>query len=146
MVFKQWDYTTGVSVPTFKQAFTNMDEFLSSFYFSPSERLVPMDVVEQDNNYELRIAIPGVTRDDIKIDVKEGCLTVEAKKPSTDEEVDYIYKGLSSFEFSRSFSGLDENLRVDMEHITSKYKNGLLSIILPKKQEAIPREISVEVT
>ena len=146
MTFKQWNYNTGVSVPAFKQVFTSMDKFLNSFYFSPSERLVPMDVVEQEDSYELRIAIPGVTRDDIKIDVKDGCLTVDAKKPSPDEEVNYLYKGLSSFEFSRSFSGLDENLRVDMEHITSRYKNGLLSISLPKKTEDLPREISVEVS
>ena len=123
-----------------------MDKFLNSFYFSPTERLVPMDVVETDSTYELRIAVPGLAKDDIKVDVKEGNLMVEAKKVDDGGEENYLYKGLSSFEFNRSFSALDENLKVDMESISSKYRNGLLIISLPKKKEAMPREISVEVS
>ena len=140
----KWDYGSS-NLPVFKQAFTNMDNFLNSFYFSPADRLVPMDVVEKETSYELRIAIPGLSKDEIKVDVKSGCLLVEAKKVTGDEEENYLYKGLSSFEFNRSFSDLDENLKVDMESISSKYRNGLLTIELPKKKEALPREISVEV-
>ena len=146
MSLQRWDYTSGQGIPAFKTVFTSMDKFLNSFYFSPTERLVPMDVVETDNSYELRIAIPGLTKDDIKVDVKAGCLYVEAKKVEGDEEDNYLYKGLSSFEFNRSFSDLDENLKVDMESISSKYRNGLLIISLPKKKEALPREISVDVS
>ena len=141
----RWNYGT-TSLPAFKQVFTNMDKFLNSFYFSPADRLVPMDVIEKDTAYELRIAIPGLTKEDIKVDVKSGCLTVEAKKDKLNEDENYIYKGLSSYEFNRSFSDLDENLKVDMENISSKYRNGLLTISLPKKKEALPREISVEVS
>ena len=145
MSLQRWNYGS-TSIPAFKQVFTNMDKFLNSFYFSPTERLVPMDVVETDSAYELRIAVPGLAKDDIKVDVKSGCLTVEAKKVEESGEDNYLYKGLSSFEFNRSFSDLDENLKVDMEKIVSKYRNGLLIISLPKKKEALPREISVEVS
>jgi len=146
MSLQRWNYTSGQGIPAFKTVFTSMDKFLNSFYFSPTERLVPMDVVETDNTYELRIAVPGLAKDDIKVDVKSGCLTVEAKKVNDNDDENYLYKGLSSFEFNRSFSDLDENLRVDMESISSKYRNGLLIISLPKKKEAMPREISVEVS
>ena len=146
MTLPRWNYSSGQGIPAFKTVFTSMDKFLNSFYFSPTERLVPMDVVETDNSYELRIAIPGLTKDDIKVDVKAGCLYVEAKKVEGDEEDNYLYKGLSSFEFNRSFSDLDENLKVDMESISSKYRNGLLIISLPKNKEALPREISVDVS
>jgi len=145
MSLKRWNYNSGQEIPAFKTVFTNMDKFLNSFYFSPTERLVPMDVVEIENAYELRIAIPGLTKDDIKVDVKEGCLSVEAKKVE-EEDANYLYKGLSSFEFNRRFSDLDENLKVDMGSISSKYRNGLLIISLPKKKEAMPREISIEVS
>ena len=141
----KWSYGN-TDLPAFKQAFTNMDKFFNSFYFSPTERLVPMDVVERDESFELRIAIPGFTKDDIKVDVKAGTLLVEAKRADKDEDENYIYKGLSSFEFNRSFSDLDENLKVDMESISSKYRNGLLVISLPKRKDALPREISVEVS
>ena len=146
MSLQRWDYTSGQGIPAFKTVFTSMDKFLNSFYFSPTERLVPMDVVEKDNSYELRIEVPGLAKDDIKVDVKSGCLTVEAKKVDGNGEENYLYKGLSSFEFNRSFSDLDENLKVDMENISSKYRNGLLVISLPKKKEALAREISVEVS
>ena len=79
MSLQRWNYGSA-SIPAFKQVFTNMDKFLNSFYFSPTERLVPMDVVETDSTYELRIAVPGLAKDDIKVDVKEGNLMVEAKK------------------------------------------------------------------
>ena len=141
----KWSYGNN-NLPAFKQAFTNMDKFFNSFYFSPTERLVPMDVVERDESFELRIAIPGFTKDDIKVDVKAGTLLVEAKRADKDEDENYIYKGLSSFEFNRSFSDLDENLKVDMESISSKYRNGLLIVSLPKRKDALPREISVEVS
>ena len=126
--------------------FLTFFKFINSFYFSPTERLVPMDVVETEKAYELRIAVPGLAKNEIKVDVKSGCLTVEAKKVEGNGDENYLYKGLSSFEFNRSFSDLDENLKVDMESISSKYRNGLLIISLPKKQEAMPREISVEVS
>jgi len=142
----RWSYSSGQGIPAFKTVFTSMDKFINSFYFSPTERLVPMDVVETEKAYELRIAVPGLAKDEIKVDVKSGCLTVEAKKVEVNGDENYVYKGLSSFEFNRSFSDLDENLKVDMENISSKYRNGLLIISLPKKQEAMPREISVEVS
>ena len=90
----KWSYGNN-NLPAFKQAFTNMDKFFNSFYFSPTERLVPMDVVERDESFELRIAIPGFTKDDIKVDVKAGTLLVEAKRADKDEDENYIYKGLS---------------------------------------------------
>ena len=72
MSLQGWNYTSGQGIPAFKTVFTSMDKFLNSFYFSPTERLVPMDVVETDNAYELRIAVPGLAKDDIKVDVKSG--------------------------------------------------------------------------
>mgnify|MGYP005827392595 FL=1 len=131
----------GVTVPSFRDVFNNMDRFWNSFYFSPSERLVPMDVIEGDVNYEMRIAIPGATKENIK----QGSLTVEAIREKRDDDVKYLYKGLSAFEFKRTFSDLDSTLKVDTDKITSVYKDGLLTITLPKKQEALPRNIPVEV-
>ena len=134
-----------VTIPSFRDVFSNMDKFWNSFYFSPSERLVPMDVIEGEAGYEMRIAVPGATKDHIKIDIKQGSLTVEAKRPKVEDDAKYLYKGLSAFEFKRTFSDLDSTLKVDTDKITSVYKDGLLTITLPKKQEALPRNIPVEV-
>ena len=137
---------SGNTLPSFKEVFNNMDKFWNSFYFSPSERLVPMDVIEGESGYEMQIAIPGASKEDIKVDIKQGSLTIEAVRPKIENEsIKYLYKGLSAFEFKRTFSDLDTNLKVDTDKITSTYKDGLLTITLPKKQEALPRVIPVEV-
>ena len=134
-----------VTIPSFRDVFSNMDRFWNNFYFSPSERLVPMDVIEGEFGYEMRIAIPGASKENIKIDIKQGSLTVEATREKLSDDSKYLYKGLSAFEFKRTFSDLDTTLKVDTEKISSVYKDGLLTITLPKKQEALPRVIPVEV-
>jgi len=145
MTIKHLEYN-GNTLPSFKEVFNNMDKFWNSFYFSPSERLVPMDVIEGESGYEMQIAIPGASKEDIKVDIKQGSLTIEAVRPKIENEsIKYLYKGLSAFEFKRTFSDLDTNLKVDTDKITSTYKDGLLTITLPKKQEALPRVIPVEV-
>jgi len=144
MTIKNWDVGV-VTIPSFKDVFSNMDRFWNSFYFSPSERLVPMDVIEREVDYEMRIAIPGTTKENIKIDIKQGSLTIEATRPKLEDEEKYLYKGLSAFEFKLTFSDLDSTLKVDTERISSLYKDGLLTVTLPKKQEALPRVIPVDV-
>ena len=144
MTIKNWDVGV-VTIPSFRDVFSNMDKFWNSFYFSPSERLVPMDVIEGEVGYEMRIAIPGATKDNIKIDIKQGSLTVETTRDKLEDDSKYLYKGLSDFEFKRTFSDLDTTLKVDTEKISSVYKDGRLTITLPKKQEALPRVIPVEV-
>ena len=145
MTIKHLEYS-GNTLLSFKEGFNNMDKFWNSFYFSPSERLVPMDVIEGESGYEMQIAIPGASKEDIKVDIKQGSLTIEAVRPKIENEsIKYLYKGLSAFEFKRTFSDLDTNLKVDTDKITSTYKDGLLTITLPKKQEALPRVIPVEV-
>ena len=104
-----------------------------------------MDVIEGEFGYEMRIAIPGASKENIKIDIKQGSLTVEATREKLSDDSKYLYKGLSAFEFKRTFSDLDSTLKVDTEKISSVYKDGLLTITLPKKQEALPRVIPVEV-
>ena len=146
MVLRNLEQGVVSTLPSVRDVFNNMDKFWNSFYFSPSERLVPMDVIEGELGYEMLIAIPGASKEDIKVDIKQGSLTFEAIRPKIENEsVKYLYKGLSAFEFKRTFSDLDTNLKVDTEKITSAYKDGLLTITLPKKKEALPRVIPVEV-
>ena len=146
MVLRNLEQGVVSTLPSVRDVFNNMDKFWNSFYFSPSERLVPMDVIEGELGYEMQIAIPGASKEDIKVDIKQGSLTIEAIRPKIENEsIKYLYKGLSAFEFKRTFSDLDTNLKVDTEKITSAYKDGLLTITLPKKQEALPRVIPVEV-
>jgi HSP20 family protein len=98
----------------------------------------PVDLYEDENNTYVRAELPGVNRDDINVEMTEGYLTIAASRKSgggngQDEE---------SFSFSRAVSIADE---VDAGKVNAAYENGVLTVTLPKREEAKPKKISVAV-
>lgn len=95
--------------------------------------LMRTDVKEKDGNYILEIDIPGYNKEDIKIELENGYLTVTAKtNRSVDEEEKdgYIYKERFVGECSRSYYA-GENLK--QEDIKASFKNGTLTLTFPKE-------------
>lgn len=82
---------------------------------------------ESEESYKIELALPGFTKDELKISYKEGRLIVEGMKKSVDggETSKYIYNGISTKSFSKSFTINDY---VDI--ISSEFKDGVLSISL----------------
>lgn len=104
-----------------------------------------VNVVESDENYRLEMAAPGLRKEDFKISVENDMLTISAeKKTETSEKNEkYTRREFSYNSFLRSFT-LPE--MVNAEKISAVYENGLMKIVLPKKEEAktkAPREIAV---
>ena len=95
----------------------------------------PINVTVEDGNYHVYAAIPGVNKDDIKIDFENSLLTIktECKKEENKENTKkYLVKERSECAYERSiqFEEFDE------ESISAKYENGILEVILcPKKPE-----------
>jgi HSP20 family protein len=93
-----------------------------------------VNIREDDKNYVLDFAIPGLEKKDLKIDINEDTLTIssELQKESEESKNGYKRKEFSYSSFSRSFY-IPEN--VNREKIEASYTNGVLSVSLPKQEE-----------
>ena len=109
---------------------------LTDFGGTPANRF-PVDLYEDQNNTYVRAELPGINREDINVEMTDGYLTIAASRKSggggQDEE---------SFSFSRAVSIADE---VDAGKVNATYENGVLTVTLPKREDAKPKKISVAV-
>ena len=103
-----------------------------------------VNIKENDNGYNLEFNVPGRNKEDFKINVDKGLLTVSYdKKEDVEKDVKSIRKEFSFSSFKRSFT-LDE--KINAEGIEAKYENGILRVSLPKKEEVkiAPKQISIQ--
>lgn len=91
------------------------------------------NIIENENSFELSLAVPGVEKKDIKIDLEDNLLTISSEKEEEKENVNFSRKEFGYHSFSRSFT-LPKT--VEVENIKADYKNGLLNITIPKIEEA----------
>lgn len=102
-----------------------------------------VDVIEEDKAFEIHVAVPGVNKDDFKIDLNDNYLTISGERKFTKEKKENHFR---SFEtqygsFSRSFS-LPETVAGDK--ITAQYTNGILVVTVPKdEKKALKQSIKV---
>jgi HSP20 family protein len=103
-----------------------------------------VDVYETEGSYVLKADLPGINKDDIKIEVNDNTLTFKGEKKFEEktEKDSYVRVERSYGSFTRSFT-LSDN--VDPENIHASYKDGVLEITLAKKEEAKAKEINIEV-
>jgi HSP20 family protein len=95
-----------------------------------------VDVIEEDKAFEVHVAVPGMNKDDFKIDLNDNYLTISGeRKFNREKKEDNFYSMETQYgTFSRSFS-LPEN--VDSAKISAKYVNGILEITIPKDEKKI---------
>ena len=110
------------------------DDFFRSF-FSDSmigSSRINIDVKDEKDKYVIEAELPGAKKEDIKIDIDNGILTLSTKFGSeqSDEKDNYVYRERRCGSVCRSFSL--EN--IDDEKINAKYQDGVLTIELPKKE------------
>lgn len=104
-----------------------------------------VNIREDEKNYFLEFAAPGFEKDEFKINLENQVLTVSAEKKSErkEEAKEYSRREFSYSSFQRSFN-LPES--VNEEGIKAEYKNGILNVSIPKKEEEAKskKEITVE--
>jgi HSP20 family protein len=103
-----------------------------------------VDVIENDNSFEIHFAVPGLNKEDFKIELKDKSLTVSGERKFTNEVKDKKFRTVETNfgSFSRSFS-LPEN--VDSEKINAKYDKGILELTIPKdEKKALKQTIAVQ--
>ncbi|WP_333821110.1 Hsp20/alpha crystallin family protein [Ohtaekwangia sp.] len=95
-----------------------------------------VDIVEGEKAFEIHVAVPGVNKEDFKLDVNDNLLTISGERKFTKEKKDNNFHSIETQygTFSRSFS-LPEN--VDVNAISAKYVNGILEITVPKDEKKV---------
>ncbi len=104
-----------------------------------------VDVLETDKEYVIKAELPEVKKDDVKITVQDGVLTIQGERKHEIEEKGKRFHRIerSYGSFVRSFSVPDF---VDEEKVGAEFKDGVLSLHLPKTEKARPRAIEVKVS
>ena len=103
-----------------------------------------VNLEEVEDRFEITVELPGLKRDDVKIEVKDRVLTLTGEKKVDNEKKDrnvYLFERAYG-RFCRTFT-LPDN--VDADEIGAEFKDGLLKIEVPKTEEAKPKEIEVKV-
>jgi HSP20 family protein len=121
------------------------DPFRDFGFTSPSTWMPPVDIFQtNDHELVLKAELPDMSREDIDITVENFVLTIKGeKKIATDVKDDQYHHIERRYgAFSRSFS-LPQT--VDASRVSAEYKNGVLTVRLPLREEAKPRSIKVDV-
>lgn len=139
--------------PSLPSLFSNflrgdMWDWMNSNFSSGNSTLPAINIKETENEYILEVAAPGMKKEDFKIRMENGMLTIYSEKQEEIENQDkkgaYSRREFNYQSFQRSFS-IPEDM-VDGENIQARYHDGILDIRLPKKEEVKPkpaREISI---
>ena len=121
------------------------DPFRDFGFTTPSTWMPPVDIFQTDGHeLVLKAELPDMSRDDIDINVENFVLTIKGEKKASSEVKDEQYHHIERRygTFSRSFS-LPQT--VDSTRVSAEYKNGVLTVRLPLREEAKPRSIKVDV-
>ena len=132
---------------------SEMDRFLNTFLFGvPQKRdlwegaewLPAVDVAEMKNEVVVSMEAPGMDPKEFDISLSEGTLTIRGEKKQEREEKEEDYRLIERRygTFSRSIPLSQE---VESDKIKASYKNGVLTIVLPKSKEAKKKEIKIKV-
>ncbi len=124
------------------------DDFFGKdfFDFNPVRsfgKTVPaVNVKETETDFKIEVAAPGLKKDDIKVELENGVLTISAEnkteKQESDKDGKYTRREFSYSSFSRSFTVNEDT--VDIEKIEGKYEDGVLNLVLPKKAKSEPEK------
>ena len=117
-------------------------------YGHRAANLMKTDIKEKKDGYDLEMDLPGFKKDEVKVELNNGYLTVSAEKGLDEDEEDkkgkYIRKERYAGALSRTFYLGEE---IQEEEIKAKFENGILSVSIPKEEEKKvegPKHISIE--
>ncbi len=99
-----------------------------------------VDITEEDDAFVAKVELPGVNKDDVKITMQDNVLTIRGEKKGKEENLRRVERQYGSFQ--RSFT-LPTSVKSDK--IEAEYKDGILTISMPKAEEAKPKHIDVKV-
>jgi HSP20 family protein len=133
-------------IPSFFEDFFNKPllDLFDSGLASGRMSVPAVNITERKEDYLVSMAAPGLKKEDFKIDVEGNMLTISSEKEEENEEKDekYTRQEYSYSSFERSFTLPDE---VNKDKIDAHYQDGVLELVLPKKEEAKKMAISKKI-
>lgn len=125
--------------------FGQMSELLNDPFFKNfgrSDQSFMVDIEDKGDSYVLEAELPGLKKDEIDISVDGDCLTISAKKDeeTSKEEKNYIYRERRVGSYVRKF----DISNVNAEAIEGDFKDGVLSLTMPKKEQLKPLQRKIE--
>jgi len=142
------ELTRPLGFPVFEDFFKPWNDwFERGSLFGKMTTVPPVNIVENEDNYVLSLAVPGMKKDDFKIALDGLMLTISAEKDENSENKEdrFSRREYNFCSFSRSFT-LPEDVKP--EYIEAKYEDGLLKIVLPRleevKQNTAIKQIAVQ--
>lgn len=123
----------------FDDSFFN--KYMDKFWDTASPAI---NIAESDKQYTVDMVVPGFSKEDIRIDVKDNILSIsaEAKKETSEEDKEYTRKEYNFSSFSHSFSLPDD---VQDDAITAEYKDGVLKLALPKSGRQVTASKKIDI-
>ncbi|MCI5131368.1 MAG: Hsp20/alpha crystallin family protein [Candidatus Electrothrix sp. EH2] len=101
-----------------------------------------VDILETDNDFVLKVELPGVEKDDVHVSIDNRILTIKGEKKNTDKDKKLHRTECRYGTFIRNFT-LPRD--VDVDKVEAACKNGVLSLTLAKMEQAKPKQIEVKV-
>lgn len=125
-----------ITAPTlFEDFFKPWNEFFDTpTFFNRTFTMPAVNIIENMDEYKVELAVPGLKKDDFKIDIEGNMITISTEMEEKKEEKDekFTRKEYSYTSFTRSF-GIPEDVKQD--NIKAKYEDGILRILMPRKEE-----------
>jgi HSP20 family protein len=134
MSFLRYQYPTLSTWPSFNRLF----DFAGTDLTAATGWAPPLDLYENDDAYVATVELPGLQAEDISIDLQEGVLTLSGERKAAAE---------GAFRHERPTGQFTRRVelpnRVDSQRVTAAYHDGILTVTLPKAEEAKPRKINI---
>jgi HSP20 family protein len=125
------EMTNPPGFPVFEELFKPWNDWVErSGLFGKMMTIPPVNIIENEDGYILSLAVPGMKKEDLKISLEGSILCISSQKEEIEER--FTRKEFNFYSFSRSFT-LPEDVKP--EYIEAKYEDGLLRIVLPRKEE-----------
>ncbi len=128
-------------LPSLLDRFLENDMFdWSSRHYSDTNTTLPsVNIKESQDDFEVEVAAPGLTKNDFRIELDHDHLTVSSERKDENETVEGQHFTLREFSYQSFCRSFKLPNTADSEKIGAKYENGILRIVIPKKEEAKPK-------
>lgn len=126
--------------PLRRSNLTNDEESITVAEWAPL-----VDIAEDDKEYLIKVELPEVQKDDVKVTVESGTLTISGERKAEKEEKGRKFHRVERFygRFERSFTIPDD---AEADNVKAEFKDGVLRVHLAKSEKARPKQIEVKVS